>query len=117
MSETAQTLSFSIVKTEMATNTRNQNEPIRILFGVYSNIFVKGGQATVSTEVQVTSLFVKPKSTICLGCLRKFVHVVHEYLSMLCMAYFEYSFLSIFCMTLSLTSNFHILYNKFHIFQ
>ena len=36
---------------------------------------------------------------------------------MLCMTNFDYSYLSILCMTLSLTSTFSILYNIFHILQ
>ena len=46
--------------------------------------------------------------TICPCRVWQFVYFVYDNLSMLCMTYFDYSFLSILCMSLSLTSNFSI---------
>ena len=86
LAEKVKTLSFSVIKKEVATDTRHQNESIRIFF-------LKGGQAARGTEVRVTLLHVKPNPTIfyvvyyslsmfCMTiiifCARKFVFVVYE---------------------------------------
>ena len=96
---TALTLSFSVVETEVATNTRHWNESIRVSFVVYSVIFVKGGQAAGATEVQVTSFYVQPNPKICLCC----VYVVYDNLSTLCMTIF-------LCCVWKM---FHVVYEKF----
>ena len=105
------TVFFSITKTEVTTVTRNQNGSIIILL-------VKRGQAARAMEVLLTSFDVKLNPIICLCCVCPFVYVVYDNLYILCMRilsllrmkYFDYSFLSILCMTLSLTSTFSIYY-------
>ena len=98
---TGQTVSFYAIETKVATNARHQNESIYIFF-------VKGGQTAVATEAQVTLFYVKPNSIIHLCCVWKFVYVVYDIFWLL--------FLSILCMTLSLTSNFSIYYMMHFIF-
>ena len=98
MAATGKTLSFSIIETEVATNTRHQNKSTCILF-------VKTGQASRATELWVSSFYVKLNATFRLCCLWEFVYFVNEILSILCTIYFNYCFLSLLCMTLSLTSN------------
>ena len=94
---------FSAIETEVTTDTRHRNESIFISF-------VKGGQAFIATEVQVTSVCVKPNSTIRLCCAWQFVYFVYSNLSRLCMTYFDYYFFSILCITLILTSTVYIYY-------
>ena len=106
VSATTQTISSSVVKTEVLTNTRDWNESICISFRVYYDIFIKGGQAVIATEVQVTSFYVKPNPKTCLCCVWHFFYFVYGNFSMLFMEYFDYSFLSILCMTFSLISTF-----------
>ena len=68
---TGKTVSFSVIKTEVATNTRHQNEFIFILF-------VKGGQVAGVMEVRVTLFYVKPNTTILLCYVWQFVDVVYD---------------------------------------
>ena len=46
MEEIEQPLYFYVIEAEVSVKTRHRNESIRILFGVYSEIILKWGQAT-----------------------------------------------------------------------
>ena len=103
VAETGQTVSFSVIETEVVTNTSHRNKSI-------NSSFVKGRQAAGSTEVLVTPFYVNPNPKNCLWCVWQLVYFVYYNLSNLCMTYFYCSFLSILCMTLSMISTFSIYY-------
>ena len=90
MAAMGQTVSFSVIETEVVMNTRHRIELIRILF-------VKGGQAAGATKVQVTSFDVKPNPKIRLCCVWQFVYIVYDNLSMLCMVIFLFCVLQSVC--------------------
>ena len=115
VSATTQTISSSVVKTEVLTNTRDWNESICISFRVYYDIFIKGGQAVIATEVQVTSFYVKPNP--------KIVDFVFDNFFMLWLEFFLcclwHILINIFWLYIVyyIKSDFYftILYNTFHI--
>ena len=91
---------------------------IHISFGVYSDIFVKGGQAVGATEVRVTSFIVKPNPTICISCVWTFVYVLYDNLYTLCMTTwkFLYYYFYMLCMKICLCCVWQFLYVVYDIF-